>query len=67
MRRRINMGGGTMGGFAMKKPKPSEPKQIEETKVTELDKLKTYINKKNFKSISDTIIREIERNYIELL
>jgi len=59
------MGGGTMGGFAMKKPKPSEPKTIEEPKVTELDKLKVYINKKNFKSISDTIIREIEKNYIE--
>ena len=54
------MGGGSLGsGFSFNKTKKEEPKTIEEPKVTELDKLKVYINKKNFKSISDTIIREI--------
>lgn len=59
------MGGGTMGGFAMKKPKPSEPKQIEETEVTELDRIITYIKKKNSVELTNSLIEKVKENYIE--
>lgn len=55
-----------LGGASLPKPKWNEEKETtEDVKVTELDKVITYIKKKNIGDLSSHLIKLIEEKFIE--